>query len=366
MKNMYKHRYRSILQILVPLFLISLAACNASEHKPLQPSHEVTDMAGRKMLVPDTIRRLYVNKPGSILMYAIAPDMLVSRSLWMNETTKRFLTASYLQLPFMDGSAEEIVKLKPDIIISSFNINPKTRDEADKLSKKTGIPVFMVEMDMTKYDPTFKILGKLLNRQPQTDRMIGFLHTYIDSIAVKAKSIPEKQKIHVYYAEGGRGLNTDPSGSFHSQILDVVGAVNAAQTGVVAGQGMSAVSMEQILLWNPDIILVWTGMNTSLTTLQYIKSDKLWATSRAVKNNKVYQIPFQPFGWFDRPPGTNRIMGAIWTAELLYPDVYHFDLNKITREYFDIFYHHSLTDNELAEVLHPNPEQFKSQKSSNH
>jgi len=366
MKNKYKQLCRSILQIIVPLFLISLAACNASEQKPLQPSHEVTDMAGRKMLVPDTIRRLYVNKPGSILMYAIAPDMLVSRSLWMNETTKRFLTASYLQLPYMDGSVEEIVKLKPDIIISSFNINPKTKDEADKLSKKTGIPVFMVAMDMARYEATFTILGKLLHRQTQTDSMTGFLHAYIDSIPVKAKMIPEKQRVHVYYAEGGRGLNTDPSGSFHSQILDVVGAVNAAQTGVVAGQGMSAVSMEQILLWNPDVILVWTGMNTSLTTLQYIKSDKLWAKSRAVKNNKVYQIPFQPFGWFDRPPSTNRIMGAIWTAELLYPDVYHFDLNKITREYFDIFYHHSLTDNELAEVLHPNPEQYKSQKSSNH
>ncbi len=366
MKREYKKQVRSILQIVVPLFLVVLAACNSSEHKPLQPTHEVTDMAGRKMLVPDTIRRLYVNKPGSILMYAIAPDLLVSRSLWMNEGTKKFLSGSYLQLPYMDGSVEEIVKLKPDIIISSFNINPKTRDEADKLSKKTGIPVFMVEMDMAKYEATFKILGQLLNRQAQTERMTGFLHAYIDSISVKAKSIPEKQKIHVYYAEGGRGLNTDPAGSFHSQILNVVGALNVAQTGVVAGQGMSAVSMEQILLWNPDIILVWTGMNTSMTTLQYIKSDNLWAKTRAVKNNKVYQIPFQPFGWFDRPPGTNRIMGAIWTAELLYPDVYHFDLNKITREYFDIFYHHNLTDNELAEVLHPDPEKLKGQKPSNH
>ncbi len=366
MKKENRKLMRSVLQIVLPVLLITLAACNPSEHKPLRPSHEVTDMAGRKMVVPDTIRHLYVNKPGSILMYAIAPDMLVSRSLWMNEGTKRFLKGSYLQLPYMDGSVEEIVKLKPDIIISSFNINPKTRDEADKLSKKTGIPVFMVEMDMAKYEPTFKILGRLLNRQPQTDRMIGFLHTYIDSISVKAKMIPEKQRVHVYYAEGGRGLNTDPSGSFHSQILDVVGAVNAAQTGVVAGQGMTAVSMEQILLWNPDVTLVWTGMNSSLTTLQYIKSDNLWAKTRAVKNNKVYQIPFQPFGWFDRPPGTNRIMGAIWTAELLYPDVYHFDLNKITREYFDIFYHHNLTDNELAEVLHPDPEKLKGQKPSNH
>lgn len=366
MKREYKKQVRSILRMVVPLFLVVLAACNSSEHKPLLPTHEVTDMAGRKMLVPDTIRRIYVNKPASILMYAIAPDMLVSRSLWMNEGTKRFLKPSYLQLPYMDGSVEEIVKLKPDIIISSFNINPKTKDDADKLSKKTGIPVFMVEMDMAKYEPTFKILGKLLNRQAQTDRMIGFLHTYIDSISVKAKKLTEKQRVHVYYAEGGRGLNTDPSGSFHSQILDVVGALNVAQTGVVAGQGMSAVSMEQILLWNPEIILVWTGMSTSMTTLQYIKSDNLWAKTQAVKNNRVYQIPFQPFGWFDRPPGTNRIMGAIWTAELLYPEVYHFDLNKITREYFDIFYHHNLTDDELAEVLHPNPEQLKSQKSSNH
>ena len=366
MNREYRKQTRSILQIVVPLFLMVLAACNSSEHKPLQATHEVTDMAGRKMLVPDTVRRLYVNKPGSILLYAIAPDMLVSRSLWLNERTKKFMKSSYLQLPYMDGSAEEIVKLKPDIIISSFNINPKTRDEADKLSKKTGIPVFMVEMDMAKYEPTFKILGKLLNHQAQTDRMIGCLHTSIDSSSVKAKGITEKQRVHVYYAEGGRGLNTDPSGSFHSQILDVVGALNVAQTGVVAGQGMSAVSMEQILLWDPDIILVWTGMNTSLTTLQYIKSDNLWAKTRAVKNNKVYQIPFQPFGWFDRPPGTNRIMGAIWTANLLYPEVYKFNMNKITREYFDIFYHHNLTDNELAEVLYPNPEQLKSQKSSNH
>jgi len=366
MKREYRTQVRSILQIVVPLFFVVLAACNSSEHKPLRATHEVTDMAGRKMLVPDAIRRLYVNRPGSILMYAIAPDMLVSRSLWMNEGTKRFLKPSYLQLPYMDGSVEEIVKLKPDIIISSFNINPKTRDEADKLSKKTGIPVFMVAMDMGKYEPTFKIIGQLLNRQTQTDRMIGFLHTYIDSIAVKAKGITEKQRVHVYYAEGGRGLNTDPSGSFHSQILDVVGALNVAQTGVVAGQGMSAVSMEQILLWNPEIILVWTGMSTSMTTLQYIRSDNLWAKTQAVKNNRVYQIPFQPFVWFDRPPGTNRIMGSIWTAQLLYPEIYHFDLNKITREYFDIFYHHKLTDEELAEVLHPNPEELNNQQSSNH
>ncbi len=352
--------------IAVSLFLMFLSACNPVKKSARSATHEVTDMAGRTMAIPDTLSHLYVNRPGSILLYAVAPDMLVSRSLWMTDGTKKFLKSSYLRLPYIDGSVEEIVKLRPDIIISSFNINPKTKDDADKLSQKTGIPVFMVEMDMKKYDQTFKVLGDLLHRKAQTDRMRGFLHTYFDSISIKAKEIPAKQRVRVYYAEGGRGLNTDPSGSFHSQILDVVGAVNVAQVGIVAGQGMSAVSMEQLLLWNPDVVLVWTGMSSSMNTLQHIMGDSLWARTRAVKNRKVFQIPFQPFGWFDRPPGTNRIMGAIWSADLLYPEIYRFNLKQITREYFDIFYHCQLSDKELAEVLHPYPEQREKSLSRNH
>ncbi len=365
--NRYRTRLmRSSILVVLALFVALLSAYSATQRKRPYPTREVTDMAGRKMVVPSVIGHIYVNKPGTVLMYAVAPDMLVSRSLWMTDNTTHYLKSSYLQLPYVDGSVEEIIRLKPDIIISSFTINPKTKDEAQRLSKKTGIPVFMVPLDMGNYDQTFKVLGELLGRQEQTNRMRGFLHTYFDMIAIKAKQIPEKQRVRVYYAEGERGLNTDPSGSFHSQILDVVGAINVAQVAVSAGQGMSAVSMEQLLLWNPDVVLVWTGMGSSMTTMQAIRSDNLWAQTRAVKNKKLYQIPFQPFGWFDRPPATNRILGALWVAELLYPDLYHYDLNKITREYFDIFYHHQLTDAELAEVLHPNPQLLKNSSSKNH
>lgn len=300
----------SSILVVLALFFTLLSAYSSMERKLPHATREVTDMAGRKMVVPSVIRRIYVNKPGSVLMYAVAPDMLVSRSLWLTDNTKRYFKSSYLQLPYVDGSVEEIVRLKPDIIISSFNINPKTKDEANRLSQKIGIPVFMVPIDMGMYEQTFKALGELLNRKEQTGRMRAFLHTYFDGIALKSKQIPEKQRVRVYYAEGERGLNTDPSASFHSQILDVVGAINVAQVAVASGQGMSAVSMEQLLLWNPDVVLVWTGMGSSMSTMHAIQNDNLWATVRAVKNKKLYQIPFMPFGWFDRPPSTNRIMGC--------------------------------------------------------
>ena len=339
--------------IAVALFFTLLSACTLSGNKAQENSREVTDLAGRKVVVPKAITRVYVNRPGAVLLYSLAPDLMVNRPLWITDGAQNYLTTAYQQLPYTEGSVEEIIKLHPDIIIYSGNINAKTKDDADKLSEKSGIPVYMISMDMASYEKNFTALGTLLNRTEQSARMSQFLHTYFDSIAVKAKQIPQAKRVRVYYAEGTRGLNTDPSGSFHSQIIDLVGAHNVADVGITPGQGMSAVSMEQLLLWNPDVVLVWTGMGGSMTTMQAIKNDPLWAKVRAVQEKKLYQIPYLPFGWFDRPPATNRILGAIWTAQLLYPDIYRYDLQSVTKEFFEIFYHHKLSDAELQTLLHP-------------
>jgi len=346
--------YIAVVRIAAVLILFFTTAC--SPHEDRRYTRIVTDMAGRTMGVPDTIKRVYVNRPGALMLYALAPELLVNRSFRMTDSGRRFMKESWLTLPYVDGSAEEIIRLKPDVIISCFTIDAKSMADARRLEEKTGIPVFQVPLDMSRYEKTFMVLGTLLDRKEQAERMTGFLHAYHDELLSKAREIPPSRKVRVYYAEGDRGLQTDPSGSFHSEILERVGARNVAEVPITGGKGMSSVSMEQILFWDPDVILVWTGMGPSLTTLLEIESDSLWAKARAVRQKRLFQIPLQPFGWFDRPPGTNRILGAIWTAQLLYPDLYRFDITRITREYFRIFYHHELTESELREVLDPHAE----------
>ncbi|NTV26051.1 MAG: ABC transporter substrate-binding protein [Chlorobiaceae bacterium] len=342
-------RYRLML-LLLPMLLLGGCA-KSGGHKA--GTREVVDMAGRKMEVPAVIRRVYSTRPGSVVLYAVAPDLMVNRSLWTTAGSEKFMLDSYLKLPFAEGSAEEIIRLRPDVIISYFVINPKTIDEANRLSAKTGIPVFMVDMSMKQYPKAFAAMGDLLGRKTQTDRMTGFVEKYLVPVMARAERIPENQRRRVYYAEGNRGLNTDPSGSFHSEVLDLVGGENVARVNVLAGKGLSAVSMEQLLQWKPEVVLVWTGMGRSLTTYQAIRADPLWAKVPAIQAGRLHQIPYQPFGWFDRPPGTNRIMGAIWLSRLLYPELYPDDLGQVTREYFSIFFHRDLTDAELQEVLHP-------------
>lgn len=339
---------------LLPLILLLLAACQPSgEKRPEAAMREVIDMAGRRMMVPVTIERAYATRPGSVTLYAVAPDLMVNRSLWMTDGAERFMSPAYLKLPFSDGSSEEIVKLHPDVIISYFSITPQSIDQADRLSQRTGVPIFMVDMEMKRYPEAFAAMGELLGRQEQAAKMTRYLEKWLLPVFAKAARIPASQRKRVYYAEGNRGLNTDPSGSFHSQIIDLVGATNVAQVNRLSGKGMSAVSMEQVLQWNPDELIVWTGMGPSMNTYRAITGDSLWQRVPAVREGRIHQIPFLPFGWFDRPPGTNRILGALWLAELLYPDVYHIDLEAAAREYFTIFFHRDLTDAELREVLHP-------------
>ena len=348
-----KRPFNTLSRWLLPFFLLLLAACQPSGKKPGSDTREVVDMAGRRMEVPVVITRAYSTRPGSVTLYAVAPDLMVNRSLWMTDGAERFMSPAYLKLPYSDGAVEDIIRLHPDVIISYFSIDPQSIDQATRLSQKTGIPVFMVDMEMKRYPEAFAAMGELLGKQEQTAKMSAYIEKWLLPVFAKAAQIPESQRKRVYYAEGNRGLNTDPSGSFHSQIVDLVGATNVAQVNRLSGKGMSSVSIEQVLQWNPDEVIVWTGMGPSVTTCRNITNDPLWQRVPAVREGRIHQIPFLPFGWFDRPPGTNRILGTLWLAQLLYPEVYQIDLEAATREYFSVFFHRDLTDAELREVLHP-------------
>ena len=77
----------------------------------------------------------------------------------------------------------------------------------------------------------------------------------------------------------------------------------------------------------------------------------VWGHVRAVKNHQVYEVPQYPFGWIDRPPSVNRIIGVRWIAHLLYPDLFHDDMRAATRQFYAKFYRWQLSDAELDKLL---------------
>ena len=79
--------------------------------------------------------------------------------------------------------------------------------------------------------------------------------------------------------------------------------------------------------------------------------DFYWQGVDAVASGRVYLSPTAPFGWIDRPPSLNRMIGLEWLAGLFYPDQANQDLREVTRSFYDLFYHVDLTDAELDRLL---------------
>ncbi len=338
---------------LLSLFLLLMISCTPSEPASDSNSRNVTDMAGRTMSIPDQVTKIYVNRPGSILLYAFDPELIANRSFNFTPEAAQFLSDDYLALPYTEGSAEEILNLDPDMILTFFDINPNSIDQADKLAEKTGIPVYLASLELENYPEVFRRLGTLLDREEQAATMQKFIDTHVGPILKKANDIPASDRISVYYAEGDRGLHTDPAGSIHSRLIDMAGGINAANIDAISRKGMSEISMEQLLMWDPDLVLVWAGLGTITPTMAHLQNDPLWARLQAARNNRIYQIPYLPYGWFDRPASINRLLGIPWLANLLYPNIYDIDIEAAVAEYFRVFYHYELSPKETRALLHP-------------
>jgi iron complex transport system substrate-binding protein len=148
----------------------------------------------------------------------------------------------------------------------------------------------------------------------------------------------------VYLARGPDGLETGVVGSINTEIIERAGGRNVAEA---AGQrGLVRMSMEQVIVADPDIIVTWDR-----NFFDKVFKDPLWAGIRAVREKRVYLSPTAPFGWIDRPPSLNRVMGLKWLAGVFYPNKQTASLRETTRAFYRLFYHVDPSDADLELLI---------------
>ena len=320
---------------------------------------QVTDMLGRNVTVPAQINKVVATSPPTTnLVYMLAPDKLGG---WSFKPTGQFIQQKYKDIPEVGGwfgkqtgNYETFLSINPDVVLEGSNPKGDPNATVDERQAKFGqVPVVAVldVSDVTKYRAPIKFMGEFLGVQEKADELIVFYETMLKKVNSTVSTIPESEKKTVYYAEGPEGLQTDPTGSQHSQLIELCGGINVADVPLKQGYGMSDVSMEQVLSWNPDVILVGDP-----NFYKKVYNDSKWQNVKAVKEKKVYLIPQDPLNWFDRPPGVNIILGIPWTAKTLYPEKFQdIDMNSLTKEFYSKFYHYDLSDDQVNSLLNPQP-----------
>jgi iron complex transport system substrate-binding protein len=344
-----------------PLRTLMILACCLAVAAPAQ-LRVLKDMAGREVRAPRTIRKAYAMSPvAAILVYTLAPDRLAGWNYQFAPGEYKLLVEPYRSLPVLGGwfgknntgNIEEIVRAAPDVLLSFGAAGDKLSiATAERVHEQTGLPVYVGYSELTKLDAAYLALGDLLGVPERARDLADYCRKTVNEIAVKVKTIPEAQRRRVYYAEGPRGLETDPRGSPHAEAIDFAGGLNVAEVAAQTGYGQSPVSMEQIFKWNPEIVIAGYDHSAAIGDFyRAVWTDPLWSQTAAVKKHAVYQAPQYPFNWIDRPPSANRIIGLKWLARLFYPNLFPYDIRKETREFYAKFYHRTLSEAELNDVL---------------
>lgn len=316
---------------------------------------EITDMAGRTMTVPLEIESVFSAGPAAaIYLYTLVPDKLLGWNYALNDIEKSIILEQYHDLPnFGQGDAvnyEAVIAAGPTIALNVTSINDGSIDASDALAEQLGVPVVMVSSDLLDAPAVYRFMGELFGMEEQAEALAAYAEETFN--AISSLDIPDEEKVRIYYGNGEDSLETAPAGSSHGQIIDLVNAVNVADLELGDGSRVQ-ISAEQLLAWDPDVIIVNGEPKADMTgsaAAEAILADPLFATLKAVQNGAVYGTPNAPFSWVDRPPGPNRIVGMRWLSGLIYPEYLDYDVDEAVREFFQLFYHVELTDEQLTQL----------------
>ena len=336
---------KGVMRFLLAIALAGLAAPG--------DARTVRDSAGRIVEIPDRVERVFAaGPPASILVYALKPEALLGWPRRLRDYEKPYIAQPWRDLPETgrltgrggDANLERVIVLRPDLIVDFGSVRDTYIDLANRVQEQTGVPYILINGRFSETAASLRLLGAALGVPDRGERLAADVETTFAELRAALGAVPDKQRPRVYLARGPDGLETGLKGSINTEIIELAGGRNVAD---VPGQyGLVQASPEQVIVADPDTIVTWDR-----TFFDGVWKDPLWQGIAAVRRGRVYLSPTAPFGWIDRPPSINRMMGLKWLAGLFYPDLWPGDLRGETHAFYKLWYHVDLGEAELNRLL---------------
>jgi iron complex transport system substrate-binding protein len=153
---------------------------------------------------------------------------------------------------------------------------------------------------------------------------------------ITSKTVGER--VSVYYARGSDGLRAIHAGSSLNEGIVLAGGRNV----VSPGEGtFSVMSVDEAAALKPSVVI--------------LADPKAAERGAPLRNALPTETRFLvdrglPYGWIERPPSLNRLIGALWLASRLYPDEISFPVDDARRMSVALF-HQVPTDATINEMF---------------
>lgn len=314
------------------------------------------DMLGTKIEIKK-VEKIHAATPTLLYsLYAIDKDKIAGLNFPFNEDEAKYIDEKIVNLPVLGGwfgqgrvpNSEMILQTKPDVILLSDSTKKMGEKKLKSSLGNIDVPlVYLKSNTLEELVLSFSYIGKLVDKEERAKELENYGNESLNLAKEIAKKVDKKPK--VYYAEGNNGLLTDCNTSIHSELINLASGDNVHKCQATNSFGKEAINFEQVLNYNPEIILVYEK-----EFYKNIYKDKKWQLIDAVKNKKVYFLPKDPFSWFDRPPSFMRLLGLKYVISILHPDLYELDIYEESKKFYKLFLDLDLNDSQIDDILGKN------------
>ncbi|MCZ0862497.1 ABC transporter substrate-binding protein [Methanocorpusculum vombati] len=300
----------------------------------------ITDAAGREVTIPDNPQKIAVSGSGA-LRYFVYLNVELDRVVIVDYGDSMLNKPSREMRPYIHAHPEiqtipalgsQTHEVDPEKLLSSgadvlfLSMFTATRENADEIQDKTGIPVVMFYTgdyitDKDKIQDTFRMIGKIFHKEQRTEDLIAYFDSITTDLQSRIPNISEDAKPTVYIGgvsyRGSHGMDGTNPYYYPFTILEAKNIVSGY--GTSESIGYVQIAKEQLLAWDPDIIFV------DLATIQAaeggavteLKNDPSYRNMKAVRNGDVYTVN----------PHTSYVVNyettlanAYYVGKILYPE----------------------------------------------
>ncbi|RLP11101.1 ABC transporter substrate-binding protein [Propionibacterium australiense] len=315
---------------------------------------DVTDLTGARVHLDQTAQRVVtIPLPAASMLVAVdgtADHLVGMNSASMTAIENGFLGEAYPQLLDVPSDVagtdfapnmESIMRTDPDLVIQwgdegSGVVDPLTQ---------SGIPVAQITYGtQERIEAITALYGELLGKQDRARRIVDTMHERRAELERREPATTaDGTQPSVLYLRGDKdAFNANGTNSYNHFTTELAGARDAAEK--VNGSSV-AVSPEQILAWDPDVILLG---NFGQMTPEDLYNDPRFAELKAVQNRQVYKVPLGGYRW--DPPSQESSLMWTWLAAVVRGESAP-GLREMIADDYEFLYNKRPDDTQLDQIL---------------
>lgn len=318
---------------------------------------QTKDLTGAEIVLSKPVERV-VALPAPSAPTLVAVDRSADRLVGMHQTVREVAKSGLLgrlfprlndvpasllsagKSAFMPN-VEAIAALEPDLVLQRGELGPQVVSPLVEAGLKTALIVYGDE-DATRRN--IRLMADLVGQPERGEALVAWRDDVLgriarpDHAASGGPTVLFLSRMAGHLVATGTGTPTDFA-------MTVAGGRNVAAERA----GSITVTAEQIMIWDPQIILL-NSANRDLNPTD-VYADPLLSSTAAAKARRVYKAPVGAFRW--EPPNAENPLFWLWLAKLFAPDDQTYDLRGEIRRGIALVYGREPSEAEIDHLLLP-------------